>query len=181
MNEPLHSAHWYRVAALRPALRAHLRLVRQAYRGEPWYVMHDPASGRNWRFSAAAERVIRLMDGQRSVEEIWTLCAESGDLPSQDEIVRLLAELHQADALAVDVDPDVRELLSRGRDHRARDQQRRFGNPLAIRLRLLDPDAFLSRTVSFVRPLFGAWGAAAWLATVGCGLLTAALHWQELG
>ncbi|HWN39356.1 MAG TPA: hypothetical protein VNP02_12715, partial [Gammaproteobacteria bacterium] len=182
MSEPLHSAHWYRVATLRPSLRAHLHLVRQAYRGEPWYVMHDPASGRNWRFSAAAERVIRLMDGRRSVEEIWALCAQSGlELPSQDEIVRLLAELHQADALAVDVDPDVGELLSRGRDHRARDQRRRFGNPLAIRVRLLDPDAFLSRTVSFVRPLFGPWGAAVWLATVGFGLLLAALHWQELG
>src|SRR6185295_1573971 len=109
MSDPLHSAHWYRVSALRPALRAHLRLVRQAYRGEPWYVIHDPASGRNWRFSAAAERVIRLMDGRRSVEDIWTLCSQSGgDLPSQDEIVRLLAELHQAEALAVDADPDVR-------------------------------------------------------------------------
>src|SRR5262245_16545219 len=167
MSEPLHSAHWYRVAALRPALRAHLRLVRQAYRGEPWYVMHDPASGRNWRFSAAAERVIRLMDGRRSVEEIWTLCAQpGGDPPSQDEIVRLLAELHQAEALAVDADPDVRELLSRQRDHRARDRRRRFGNPLMIRLRLLDPDAFLERTLPYVRPLFSARGAGAWLVAV---------------
>ena len=182
MSEPLQSAHWYRVASLRPSLRAHLRVIRQAYRGEPWYVMHDPASGRNWRFSAAAERVLRLMDGRRSVEEIWTLCAQSGtDLPSQDEIVRLLAELHQADALAVDADPDVRELLCRGRDQRARDQRRRFGNPLAIRWRLLDPDAFLSRTLFFVRPLFGPWGAVGWLATVGFGLLLAALQWQELG
>jgi len=182
MSDPLHSAHWYRVSALRPALRAHLRLVRQAYRGEPWYVIHDPASGRNWRFSAAAERVIRLMDGRRSVEDIWTLCSQSGgDLPSQDEIVRLLAELHQAEALAVDADPDVRELLSRQRDHRARDLRRRFGNPLTIRLRLLDPDAFLERTLPFVRPLFSAWGAGAWLLTVACGLLLCAFHWHELG
>jgi putative peptide zinc metalloprotease protein len=181
MSDALHSPHWYRVSTLRPALRAHLRLVRQAYRGEPWYVIHDPASGRNWRFSAAAERVIRLMDGHRSVDDIWTLCAQSGDPPNQDEIVRLLAELHQADALAVDADPDVRELLSRQRDHRARDRQRRFGNPLMIRLRLLDPDAFLERTLRFVRPLFGAWGAGAWLVTVACGLLLSALHWHELG
>jgi putative peptide zinc metalloprotease protein len=182
MSDSLHSAHWYRVSALRPALRAHLRLVRQAYRGEPWYVIHDPASGRNWRFSAAAERVIRLMDGRRSVEDIWTLCAQSGgDLPSQDEIVRLLAELHQAEALAVDADPDVRELLSRQRDHQARDRRRRFGNPFALRLRLLDPDAFLTRTLPFVRPLLGAWGAGVWLATVACGLLLSALHWAELG
>src|SRR5947207_7341556 len=182
MSEMLHSAHWYRVAALRPVLRAHLRLIRQVYRGEPWYVMHDPTSGRNWRFSAAAERVIRLMDGRRSVDEIWTLCARAGgDLPSQDEIVRLLAELHRAEALEIDAGPDVRELLSRQREHRAHDQRRRFGNPLAIRLRLLDPDAFLSRTLAFVRPLFGVWGGVGWLATVGCGLLLAALHWRELG
>lgn len=182
MGDSLHSVHWYRVSALRPALRAHLRLVRQAYRGEPWYVIHDPASGRNWRFSAAAERVIRLMDGRRSLEDIWTLCAESGaEPPSQDEIVRLLAELHQAEALAVDADLDVRELLNRQRDHRARDRQRRFGNPLMIRLRLLDPDAFLTRTLPFVRPLFSAWGAAVWLAALACGLLLSALHWRELG
>ena len=117
----------------------------------------------------AAERVIRLMDGRRSVDEIWTLCARLGsDLPSQDEIVRLLAELHRAEALAVDVGPDVRELLSRHHEQRAHDRRRRFGNPLAIRLRLFDPDTFLSRTVSFVRPLFGAWGGVVWLAVVGC-------------
>ena len=182
MSESLHSPHWYRVSALRPALRAHLDLTRQVYRGEAWYVMHDPASGRNWRFSAAAERVIRLMDGRRCVDEIWALCGRSGgDLPSQDEIVRLLAELHRAEALEVDVGPDVRELLSRHHEQRGRDQRRRFGNPLAIRLRLLDPDAFLSRTVSFVRPLFGVWGALVWLAIVGCGLLLSALYWRELG
>ena len=182
MADSLHSAHWYRVSALRPALRAHLRLIRQAYRGEPWYVIHDPASGRNWRFSAAAERVIRLMDGRRSVEEIWTLCAQSGgDPPSQNEVVRLLAELHQAEALSVGADPDLRELLSRQRDHQQRDLRRRFGNPLILRLRLLDPDAFLTRTLPFVRPLFSAWGAAAWLAAVACGLLLSAMHWRELG
>ncbi len=182
MTEPFLSAHWYRVAHLRPALRAHLRVVRQVYRGEPWYVMHDPASGRTWRYSAAAERVIRLMDGRRSLEEIWELCARSGgNVPSQDELVHMLAQLHQADALEVGVGPDVRELLGRHREHRAREQRRRFGNPLAIRLRLVDPDAFLSRTLRLVRPLFGAWGALAWLATVTCGLLLCALHWRELG
>jgi putative peptide zinc metalloprotease protein len=182
MSDSLHSAHWYRVAGLRPGLRQHLRLVRQVYRGEPWYVIHDPASGRNWRFSAAAERVIRLLDGKRSVDEIWSLCGAMRDeMPTQDEIVRLLVELHQADALRVDVSPDVRELLTRQLQYRARNQLRRFGNPLAIRTRLVDPDAFLSRTLKYARPLFGTWGALVWLAAVAYGVLLAAVHWSELG
>ncbi|HJR70615.1 MAG TPA: hypothetical protein VKA43_11280, partial [Gammaproteobacteria bacterium] len=182
MSDSLHSPHWYRVATLRPGLKPHLRLARQVYRGEPWYVIHDPASGRNWRFSAAAERVIGLLDGRRSVEEVWLLCGEMGEeMPTQDEIVRLLVELHQADALSVDVSPDVRELLARQLQHRGRNQLRRFGNPLAIRTRLVDPDAFLSRTLKYVRPLFGAWGALAWLAAVACGVLLAAMHSSELG
>lgn len=182
MSEPLHTAHWYRVSGLRPALRPHLRLVGHRYRGEPWYVLHDPASGRNWRFPAAAERVIALMDGRRTVEEIWTLAGSTGDeMPTQGEIVRLLAQLHAADALAVDVAPDLRELLQREERLRARDRTRRFGNPLAVRTRLFDPDAFLGRTLARVRPLFGAWGALAWCVAVGWGLVLAAMHWQALG
>ena len=95
--------------------------------------------------------------------------------------MRLLAELHQAEALAVDADPDVRELLSRQRDHRARDRRRRFGNPLALRLRLLDPDAFSVAHAADVAAVARLLGAAAWLATVACGLLLCALHWRELG
>ena len=182
MSDSLHSAQWYRVAELRPRLRQHLRLVRQAYRGEPSYVLHDPANGRNWRFSPAAERVIRLFDGRRSVEEIWSLCGAMGDeMPTQDEVVQLLAQLHQADALGVDVSPDVRELLAREVEYRARNRMRRFGNLLAVRMRLVDPDAFLSRTVKYVRPLFGAWGAVAWLVAVVCGGLLAAMRSSELG
>jgi putative peptide zinc metalloprotease protein len=182
MSDALHSAQWYRVAELRPRLRQHLRLVRQVYRGEPWYVLHDPASSRNWRFSPAAERVIRLFDGKRTVEQIWSLCGAIGDeMPTQGEVVQLLAQLHQADALGVDVSPDVRELLAREGQHRALSRLRRFGNPLAIRMRLVDPDAFLSRTVQYVRPLFGTWGALVWLVTVACGALLAAMHSSELG
>ena len=182
MTESLHSTHWYRVSALRPALRPHLRLSRHVHRNEPWFVIHDPGNGRNWRFSAATERVIALMDGRRTVDEIWSLAGRAGeDMPTQDEILRLLAQLHAADALAVDVDPDVRELLERHREHRARDRMRRFGNPLSIRIRLFDPDAFLSRTLLYVRPLFGRWGLLAWSAVVGSGVALSALHGNELG
>ena len=45
------SASWYRVAELRPELRAHARIHRQRFRGQAWYVLHDSASGKLHRFS----------------------------------------------------------------------------------------------------------------------------------
>jgi putative peptide zinc metalloprotease protein len=51
MAAPFLSASWYRVAGLRPELRAHARIHRQRFRGQPWYVLHDSASGKLHRFS----------------------------------------------------------------------------------------------------------------------------------
>ena len=61
------SPNWYRVAALRPALRAHVRLHRHQYRGQVWHVVEDRIGHRYHRFDAATCRVIRQFDGQRQV------------------------------------------------------------------------------------------------------------------
>ena len=45
------SASWYRVAELRPQLRRHAQVQRQRFRGRPWYVLLDPASGKVHRFT----------------------------------------------------------------------------------------------------------------------------------
>ena len=43
---PVTSSNWHRVARLRPRLRAQARLYRHRYRGELWYLLQDPATGR---------------------------------------------------------------------------------------------------------------------------------------
>jgi putative peptide zinc metalloprotease protein len=181
MSEALHSIHWYRVSALRPALRPHLQLVQHRYRGEPWYVIQNPVSGRNWRFSASAERIIRLMDGERTVDEIWIATGQGDDMPTQDEIVGLLAQLHSADALSIDMAPDLSELLQRERGRRSRELLGRFGNPWSIRTKLFDPDNFLNRSVHWVRPLFSRWAALIWIAVALYALVLCGMHSEELG
>jgi putative peptide zinc metalloprotease protein len=116
MAEPFLSASWYRVAELRPELRAHARIHRQRFRGQAWYVLHDSASGKLHRFSPAAYRVIQLLDGQRTIDSIWAEVAGAAgsDAPTQDEVIRLLAQLHAGDLLQADVPPDVEELAERG-------------------------------------------------------------------
>ena len=101
MRSSLHSASWYRVAALKPRLRSHAQIHRHAYRGEPWYVLQDHTTGRFMRFTPGAYLLIGLMDGQRTVQDIWEIgrLRLGDDAPTQDEMVRILSQLHGADVL----------------------------------------------------------------------------------
>lgn len=182
MSESLYSPLWYRVAGLRPALRPHLRVIRHVYRGEEWCVLHDPASGRHWRFSMAAQRVIARLDGTATVEQVWAdLGAGTGEMPTQGEVLRLLAQLHAAEALSTDVPADAAELLRRQRARRSQDRLARFGNPVAVRTKLFDPDALLTWLLPWVRPFCGTAGRGVWLLVVALACLVAAARSAELG
>ncbi len=176
------SASWYRVADLQPRLRSHVRVHRHEYRGERWYVIEDRISRRVHRFSPAAYFVIGLMNGRRSMQEIWDAAASrlGEEVPTQDEIIQLLGQLHSADVMQCDVAPDVDELLRRSQRLSQRSQLAKLLSPLAIRFPLLDPDRLLERTLSWYRPLFGPIGAVLWLAVVGWGVVMAAEHWGPL-
>ena len=178
----LHSPSWYRIAELRPRLRSHVRIHRHHYRGELWYVLEDRVSRRMHRFNPAAHYVIGLMNGFRSVNEIWesAISKFGDDAPTQDELIRLLGQLHSAEVLQSEVTPDVAELLRRVRKGGRKTWLQNLLSPMAIRIPLFDPDRWLERWMPWFRPLFGVTGAAVWCVVVGAALFNAAAHWQEL-
>jgi putative peptide zinc metalloprotease protein len=182
MSTDLHSASWYRVADIRPRLRSHVRIHRHHYRGELWYVLEDRVSRRMHRFDPAAYYIVGLMNGHRTVQQIWDSAAArfGDDAPTQDETIRLLGQLHMAELLQTEVAPDVAELLRRTRKGKPKVWLQNLRSPLAMRFPLIDPDRFLERWLSWYQPLFGWAGALLWLAVVGAGALAAASHWQEL-
>ena len=182
MDRPLFSEHWYRVKSIRPQLRTHVKLHRQNFRGTIWYVLEDDSSSRYHRFSAAAYQVIGLMDGHRTVHQIWeqvnTLLGD--DAPVQDDIIHLLGQLHQVDALQTDITPDVAEIFLRGEQHKQQQFHGRLKNPLAVRLGLIDPDRFLDRTLPVLRHLYAKPFLLLWGALVLLAALLAGINWAEL-
>src|SRR5262249_48986740 len=156
---------WHRVAHLAPRLRSHGQIRHHRYRGQSWYVMHDPSSGRVHRFTPAAYAFIRSMDGRKPIDQIWTQMASELEVnaPTQDEIIRLLSQLYEADMLRVDRLPNAEAFLYLiGRHGRSR-VMNAIRNPLAVTFPLWDPDAFLTRNVKPVRALLGWGGFLAWL------------------
>jgi putative peptide zinc metalloprotease protein len=182
MAGDLFSPYWYRVKALRPCLRSHARIHRHHYRGQRWYVLQDTSSGRHHRFSPAAYYLIALMDGNRTVREIWdaAMTQLGDDAPTQGETILLLAQLHAADVLRCDVPPDALEVFQRFTHHKRAGRLRRFLNPLFARFPLFDPDAFLERALPLVRPVFSVPGLVAWIAVVGLALALAGANWRAL-
>jgi putative peptide zinc metalloprotease protein len=182
MSESLFSSSWYRVATVKPRLRSHAQIHRHVYRGEIWYVLQDHSTGKFHRFTPIANRIIGLMDGKRTVQEIWDLaCIRLGDeVPSQDDVIKLLSDLHKADVLQSDAPPDIHELHQRRRQHARTRLKQYVGNPLSLRFPLFDPDKMLNRMMPHVGFLFGWFGAVLWLGMVGWALTLTAMHWPEL-
>lgn len=175
------SPYWYRVAGLKPSLRSHVRILRHRYRGQTWYVLQDPSSSRQHRFSHSVHHIIGLMDGQRTVHQIWDAAITSlaDEAPTQDEIIGLLNRLHTADVLQSDVPADSLEMFQRQTRKRGA-WKRGLANPLALRFPLVDPDFFLCNWLSLVKPLAGRVGFVLWLVVVGTACVQAAFNWPAL-
>ena len=182
MAQSLFSSSWYRVATVKPRLRNHAQIHRHVYRGSVWYVLQNHSTGKFHRFTPVANLIIGLMDGRRTLQEIWDLgCIRLGDdVPSQDEVIKLLSDLHRADVLQSDAPPDIYELNQRRKQHAKMRWKQYLGNPLSLRFPLFDPDRLLNRMMPFLRPFFGWLGALIWLVTVGWALVLGAMHWPEL-
>lgn len=166
--ERFFSDQWSRVQHLRPQVRSQVRMERQREGGRAVYVLSDPLGGRAHRVSMAGAHFLRGMDGERTVDDIWEEVVErlGRDAPSQDDVIRLLSQLHQADLLSADLPPDLAELSERrARQARALFTQNMVG-PMSLRLPLFDPDPLFARTLPLVRPLVSRFGLLLWLALV---------------
>jgi len=182
MSRSLFSSSWYRVADLKPRLRPHTIIHRQVFRGKVWYILQDPQTGRFHSLSELSNLMICLMDGRRTMRDIWEAAGRrsSDDPPTQDETIQLLSQLHAADVLQGEFPPDFDEMAQRSETANQRRTMQQLRNPMAVRIPLFDPNRLLDFTLPFVRPLFTAPGFLAWLALVLTGFVLAALHWPEL-
>ncbi len=182
MEKTLFSNSWYRVAELKPFVRSHTEIHRHTYRGKVWYVLQDHASGRFHRFTEESYLLIGLMNGKRSLQDIWEATCEklADDMPTQDEVIALLSSLNKADLLQSDISPDMASLNRRSRKDRKAKLLNTIRSPLALRIPLLDPDRFLEKTKAIVAPFFTLPALIAWFIVVFSAAVLAVVHWDEL-
>jgi putative peptide zinc metalloprotease protein len=178
--ESLFSPFWYRVSDLHPRLRSGVRVQRQLYRGQVWYLLIDGASGRQQRINRSAYELIGRFDGRTSVNQAWTLLLEQlgDDAPTQEEVVRIVARLSESELVQLEKKPDIEGLFQK-RAERSR-RRRPWVNPLAVSLPIFDPSRLLERLEPASRWLLHPAAFALWGAAVLAAALAAGAHWNVL-
>ena len=182
MSDSLFSEHWYRVAQLRPVLREHTSVIRHRYRGQDWWIIRDPITNRQHRLSKVAHFLVARMDGSVTVELIWNQAIDllGEDAPSQDDLIELLGELHNADLLKTDVNPDAAELFRRFTKRTGDRRRTALTNPLYLRFSLFDPDNLLRRALPISSRLFTRTALFLWSAIVAVAVILLFTNWDAV-
>ena len=172
VERPTFSESWYRVADLHPRLRSTVQIHRQHFRGRTWHVVQDPTSNQFFRLNESAYHFVGMLDGLRTVGEVWRVCNEElGDsAPTQNEAVQLLGQLYTSNLLLGDLPPDAQTLFERYRKRVRREIQGRLVSFLFIRIPLLDPDHFLDSFVGVFGRVFTLFGFVLWIALMATGV-----------
>lgn len=167
---------------MKPRLRSHVQIHRQVFRDKEWFVLQDHFTGRFHRISPEAYFIIGLMDGKRTMGDIWdAACLYLGDsIPTQDEVINLLSQIHQFDGLQSDLPPDMKDLSQRNMREKRTKLFSYLASPTSLKFHLFDPDTFLTKSLPLVQPFLGWFGLLCWVAIVVYGLLLAGIHWSEL-
>lgn len=182
MERKLFSESWHRVAAQKIRLRPSVRVRKQFFRGELWYVANDLYGDQFFRFRPEAWDFIARLDGTQTVDEVWQQCldARGGNAPGQTEAIQILSSLYQSNLIVSDFPADVAQLFERQKKRHAREWKARLFGIFFLRIPLFDPDAFLTRTMPFLRPLFSVPGVLAWLLLVGSAIGVVVSNWEQL-
>jgi len=190
--QTLLSEHWHAVRFLRPRLRDGVQPLHRRLRGKPWVLLFDPVTQRFHRMPPPVWRLLQLLDGRRTLDEVWSAACEqvaggtsptSGAEPaaiSQHELVQLMSSLYSNDLLQTQVSPDATEVFERYRKQERAKLKQSWLNPLSLKLPLLYPDPWFERHAAWARRLFSWPVLALWFALVVPAGLLAAQHWTAL-
>ena len=182
VERPTFHESWYRVADLRPRLLSSVKVYRQHFRGKMWYVLENPSNNSFSRISSDAYNFIGLLDGNRTVAEVWQICNERfGDhAPTQPEVIQILGHLYCSNLLYAELAPDCESLFNRYHTRIKRQIQGFLSNLLFMKIPVFDPDHILNRWLGVFGWFFSWIGFVLWLGVISTALYFVVGNLSEL-
>jgi len=162
------SESWHRIAGLKVSLRPTVKVRRQFFRGEKWYVLQDPFNNTFFRLRPEAYDLISRLRPDRTVEEVWEECLHRrpDDAPGQEDVQQLLTQLYYSNLLYSEMPADSAKLFERYKERIQREVSDWFLNIMFVRIPLIDPENFLKKFRSLIKLIIGPLGAIVWLVVV---------------
>lgn len=186
--QSLISEHWHAVRMLRPRLRDGVTALHRRLRGRPWVLLYDPVAQRFHRVPAHVYKVLALLDGVRTLDEVWAAaCAEAESqgeggrgVIGQQELVQLMSQLYSNDLLQTQISPDAGEVFARYKKQRRSKFMQSWLNPISLKVPLLYPDPWFDRQKALAEKLFSRPVLLLWLLIVTPAAVLAWQNWQPL-
>ncbi len=162
------SESWHRVAELVVCLRPNIKVRKQFFRGQQWYVLQDPFNNEFFRLRPEAYYFISRLRLNKTVEEVWNECMAKvpDEVPGQEDVIQLLTQLHFANLLYSRAATDSDKLFDRYKKRKQRELQSKLMSIMFIRIPLFDPEQFLRKIIPYTKFLIGPIGALIWLSVV---------------
>lgn len=166
------SESWHRIAKHRISLGPTVKVRKQMFRGELWYVLYDPFNNQYFRVRPEAYEFVVRLRRDRTVEEVWEECLlrSPETAPGQEDVLQLLTQLYFANLLYFDVPADSAKLFERYKKRRQREIRSKLLSIMFFRLPLLDPELMLRKIRPLINIIVGPAGAVVWLAMMALAL-----------
>jgi len=162
---------WFQVASARVSLLPTVRAQTQRWRGRPWVVLEDPYTNRFFRVTPEAYAFLRELKPEATVDEIWRslVARHPQNVPGQDEVVRLLSQLHVSSLLSFRDRPHNAAIFERSQTQRRKELTGKLLAFLFVRIPLVSPDRWLDGLQPLIMRCTGLGAGVVWLAVVLAG------------
>lgn len=175
------STDWVDLSRLCPEITPHIIVNEQVVRGTVWFILQNEATGEHARFNRTSHAIISRLDGEHSLE----LILESvNKLPyaqcDETTLIQLMIKLQRLGALVGFDFVDSESMRERYVSEQNQSRYKRWLNPLAVKISLLDPDALLDRAVPKLHRLFDTFTAWLWGFVLALALFAVLKNWGDI-
>ncbi|MEO7521614.1 MAG: HlyD family efflux transporter periplasmic adaptor subunit [Gemmatimonas sp.] len=159
-----------------------MRLLEQRLKGEPSFVAKSPSTGAYARFREHEARVVRLLDGERTMAQIAAALAADGLAVSASAVEAFVNRLAALGFVERTLEERTSAQLERLRQERRQRRRRPLfrGELLRMRFPVGNPDALLTRTMPWVRWAFTPTFVTASLVAFVAYLAFMGVYWRDV-
>jgi putative peptide zinc metalloprotease protein len=162
-----------RLRSVHTGLRADLEISRHIFHGDSFYVVRDPVTFQSHTVSAIDYQILIRLNKSISLGEVFETLTAQGTLTTDREkdFFGFILTLQHLGFLHLPI-TNGKVLYKRYQQRQDAKRRGKLLSFLFVRVPLVNPDAFLDRTVKYVRPLFTRFAFACWVVVMcACGLL----------
>lgn len=170
-----------RLQTVQVGVRSDLEVSRHVFRGEPCYIIRDPVTFQGHRLTPEDYGLFTRITADRTLGEVCAEAQQEGLLDADDaeSFYRFVFALHRLGFLSLPV-PDDKLLFQRYETKRRMRLRQKLLGFLFLQIPVINPDAFLGRTLRWTRWLYTSWFLAIWLVLVGAAAYVGVSRYDEL-